>query len=203
MGHQQVLDHMFFDGLQNPSDGNMMGHFAEETAKKYAFSREIRTRSRLSQYNGARAAMANGAFDAETTAVTISGRKGDTTISEDDGPGNADIEKIPTMRPAFAKDGTVTAASSSSISDGAAALAFNELERRQKPWAQAAGNHQQALRLRPRTGMVYHRTGIRDQGLAQKTRLEPGHSRSIRNQRGLRLRYDGGHDRPWPGSRQS
>ncbi len=122
MGHQQVLDHMFFDGLQNPYDGNMMGHFAEETAKKYAFSRESQDAFAIESVQRARAAMANGAFDAETTAVTISGRKGDTTISEDDGPGNADIEKIPTMRPAFAKDGTVTAASSSSISDGAAAL---------------------------------------------------------------------------------
>jgi acetyl-CoA C-acetyltransferase len=122
MGHQQVLDHMFFDGLQNPSDGNMMGHFAEETAKKYSFSREDQDAFAIESVTRARTAMASGSFDAEITPVTISGRKGDTTISEDDGPGNADIEKIPTMRPAFAKDGTVTAASSSSISDGAAAL---------------------------------------------------------------------------------
>ncbi len=122
MGHQQVLDHMFFDGLQNPYDGNMMGHFAEETAKKYAFSREDQDAFAIESVQRARTAMANGAFDAETTAVTISSRKGDTTVSEDEGPGNADIEKIRTMRPAFAKDGTVTAASSSSISDGAAAL---------------------------------------------------------------------------------
>jgi acetyl-CoA C-acetyltransferase len=122
MGHQQVLDHMFFDGLQNPYDGNMMGHFAEETAKKYSFSREDQDAFAIESVTRARTAMASGSFDAEITPVTISGRKGDTTISEDDGPGNADIEKIPTMRPAFAKDGTVTAASSSSISDGAAAL---------------------------------------------------------------------------------
>ncbi len=122
MGHQEVLDHMFFDGLQNPSDGNMMGHFAEETAKKYSFTREDQDAFAIESVMRARAAIANGSFDAEITPVTISGRKGDTTISEDEGPAAASPEKIPTLRPAFAKDGTVTAASSSSISDGAAAL---------------------------------------------------------------------------------
>ena len=122
MGHQEVLDHMFFDGLQNPADGNMMGHFAEETARKYGFSRENQDAFAIESVLRARAAMANGAFDAEITPVTISGRKGDITISEDEGPTAANPDKIPTLRPAFAKDGTVTAASSSSISDGAAAL---------------------------------------------------------------------------------
>lgn len=122
MGHQQVLDHMFFDGLQNPSDGNMMGHFAEETAKKYAFSREDQDGFAIESVTRARAAVANGSFDAEVTPITISGRKGDVVISEDEGPAAAKPEKIPGLRPAFAKDGTVTAASSSSISDGAAAL---------------------------------------------------------------------------------
>jgi acetyl-CoA C-acetyltransferase len=122
MGHQEVLDHMFFDGLQNPSDGNMMGHFAEETAKKYKFSREDQDNFAIESVTRARAAVASGAFDAEIAPVTISGRKGDITVSEDEGPANAMPEKIPGLRPAFAKDGTVTAASSSSISDGAAAL---------------------------------------------------------------------------------
>jgi acetyl-CoA C-acetyltransferase len=122
MGHQEVLDHMFFDGLQNPSDGNMMGHFAEETARKYSFSREDQDAFAIESVNRARAAIANASFDAEITPVTISGRKGDTIVSEDEGPAAANPEKIPTLRPAFAKDGTVTAASSSSISDGAAAM---------------------------------------------------------------------------------
>ncbi len=122
MGHQEVLDHMFFDGLQNPADGNMMGHFAEETARKYSFSREDQDAFAIESVNRAQAAVANGSFDAEITPVTISGRKGDVTVSEDDGPAAANIEKIPTLKPAFAKDGTVTAATSSSISDGAAAL---------------------------------------------------------------------------------
>ena len=122
MGHQEVLDHMFFDGLQNPADGNMMGHFAELTSQKYGFSREDQDAFAIESVNRARSAAANGAFAAEITPVTISSRKGDVTVSEDEGPGAAKPEKIPTLRPAFAKDGTVTAASSSSISDGAAAL---------------------------------------------------------------------------------
>ena len=122
MGHQQVLDHMFFDGLQNPSDGNMMGHFAEITAAKYGFTRENQDAFAIESVNRARAAVASGAFEAEITPVTISTRKGDVTVSEDEGPRTANLEKIPTLKPAFAKDGTVTAASSSSISDGAAAL---------------------------------------------------------------------------------
>ena len=122
MGHQEVLDHMFFDGLQNPSDGNMMGHFAELTAKKYGFSREDQDAFAIESVQRARAAVSNGAFNAEIAAVTFKTRKGEVTVSEDEGPGAAKPEKIPTLRPAFAKDGTVTAASSSSISDGAAAL---------------------------------------------------------------------------------
>jgi len=122
MGHQEVLDHMFFDGLQSPYDGNLMGHFAEETAKKYSFSRDDQDAFAIESVTRARAAIANGSFDAEIVPVTISGRKGDTVVSEDEGPAAANPEKIPTLRPAFAKDGTVTAASSSSISDGAAAL---------------------------------------------------------------------------------
>lgn len=128
MGHQEVLDHMFFDGLQNPYDGNMMGYFAEETAKKYAFSREDQDAFAIESVSRARAAQASGAFTAEIAAVTVTDRKGDTTITEDEGPGNARPEKIPSLRPAFAKDGTVTAASSSSISDGAAALLLMSAE---------------------------------------------------------------------------
>jgi acetyl-CoA C-acetyltransferase len=122
MGHQQVLDHMFFDGLQNPADGNMMGHFAELTAQKYGFSREDQDAFAIESVNRARAAIAAGAFDDEITPVTLSTRKGDVLVSEDEGPAAANPDRIPTLRPAFAKDGTVTAASSSSISDGAAAL---------------------------------------------------------------------------------
>jgi acetyl-CoA C-acetyltransferase len=122
MGHQEVLDHMFFDGLQNPSDGNMMGHFAELTSRKYGFSREDQDAFAIESVKRARAAMASGAFDGEITPVSVETRKGTVIVSRDEGPEIADLSKIATLRPAFAKDGTVTAASSSSISDGAAAL---------------------------------------------------------------------------------
>lgn len=122
MGHQEVLDHMFFDGLQNPYDGEMMGHFAEETAKKYGFSREQQDAFAIESVTRARAAMDSNAFAAEIAPVTVSSRKGDVVVSEDEGPGQLNTDKIPTLRPAFSKDGTVTAASSSSIADGAAAL---------------------------------------------------------------------------------
>ncbi|NIL95345.1 MAG: acetyl-CoA C-acyltransferase [Woeseiaceae bacterium] len=122
MGHQEVLDHMFYDGLQDPWQGQMMGHYAEETAKKYGFSREEQDAFAIESVTRAQAAVANGTFDAEISAVTMTTRKGDVTVETDETPGTVSIDKIPTLRPAFAKDGTVTAASSSSISDGASAL---------------------------------------------------------------------------------
>ncbi|MGB5738253.1 MAG: acetyl-CoA C-acyltransferase [Woeseia sp.] len=122
MGHQEVLDHMFYDGLQSPFDGHMMGHFAEETAKKYGFTREQQDAFAVESVTRAKAAVSSGAFTREIAAVTVSSRKGETIVSEDDGPGSIDLSKIPNLRPAFAQDGTVTAASSSSISDGAASL---------------------------------------------------------------------------------
>ena len=122
MGHQEVLDHMFFDGLQNPYDGNMMGHFAEETAVKYGFTREQQDAFATESLRRARASIEEGRFREEIAPVTVKTRKGEVTVSEDEGPGRQSIEKIPQLKPAFRKDGTVTAASSSSISDGAAAL---------------------------------------------------------------------------------
>jgi len=122
MGHQEVLDHMFYDGLQDPWQGQMMGHFAEETAKKYNFSREEQDAFAIESVHRAQAAVADGTFADEISAITISSRKGDVTIETDETPGTVSIDKIPTLRPAFANDGTVTAATSSSISDGAAAL---------------------------------------------------------------------------------
>jgi acetyl-CoA C-acetyltransferase len=122
MGHQEVLDHMFFDGLQNPYDGHMMGHFAEQTAQKYGFSREAQDDFAIASVTRARSAASEGRFADEITPFTVKHRKGETVVTDDEGPTVADTDKIPTLRPAFAKDGTVTAASSSSISDGAATL---------------------------------------------------------------------------------
>jgi acetyl-CoA C-acetyltransferase len=144
MGHQEVLDHMFFDGLQSPWDGQMMGHFAEETARKYGFSRGQQDEFAIASVTRAREAAQNGRFDAEIVPVTVRSRKGQSVVTADDGPTVASVEKIPTLRPAFAKDGTVTAASSSSISDGAASLilmrASDARERGIKPLASIAGH---------------------------------------------------------------
>jgi acetyl-CoA C-acetyltransferase len=122
MGHQEVLDHMFYDGLQDPWQGQMMGHYAEETAKKYEFSRDEQDAFAIESVKRAQAAVADGTFSDEISPVTMSTRKGDITVDADETPGTVSVEKIPTLRPAFAKDGTVTAATSSSISDGASAL---------------------------------------------------------------------------------
>ncbi|MEJ2603557.1 MAG: acetyl-CoA C-acyltransferase [Gammaproteobacteria bacterium] len=144
MGHKEVLDHMFFDGLQNPYDGNMMGHFAEQTSQKYGFSREDQDAFAIASVERARQAAESGAFDAEIAPVTVKTRRGETTVDTDEEPGRADVAKIPGLRPAFAKDGTVTAASSSSISDGAATLILTtaaEAERRSlEPIARIAGH---------------------------------------------------------------
>src|SRR5688572_9761568 len=122
MGHGEVLDHMFFDGLQSPFDGQLMGTFAEATARKYTFSRADQDAFAAESVRRALRAVEAGDFDAEITAVTVKGRKGETVVSRDETPFTCDLSKISTLKPAFAKDGTVTAASSSSISDGAAAL---------------------------------------------------------------------------------
>lgn len=122
MGHGEVLDHMFYDGLQSPFDGQLMGTFAEATAKKYGFTRAEQDAFAAESVRRALRACESGDFDAEITPVTVKGRKGDTVVARDETPFTCDLNKIPNLKPAFAKDGTVTAASSSSISDGAAAL---------------------------------------------------------------------------------
>ncbi len=143
MGHQEVLDHMFTDGLQNPYDGNMMGHFAEQTARKYGFTREAQDAFAVESVRRALAACNGGSFDAEITPVTVKTRTGEVTVTRDEEPFRADVARIPTMKPAFAKDGTVTAASSSSISDGAAAVvlmtATEAARRGLRPLARIAG----------------------------------------------------------------
>ena len=123
MGHQQVIDHMFFDGLEDAYDkGKLMGNFAEDCASKYAFSREEQDKFAVTSLERAQAANKNGAFAWETTPIAIKTGKAERFMEQDEQPFKANFEKIPTLRPAFKKDGTVTAANSSSISDGAAAL---------------------------------------------------------------------------------
>ena len=123
MGHGQVMDHMFLDGLEDAYDkGCLMGVFAEQTADRYGFSREQQDEFSITSLKRAQAAIESGAFAGEIAPVIVKSRKGETTVDTDEQPFNANIEKIPTLRPSFREDGTVTAANSSSISDGAAAL---------------------------------------------------------------------------------
>ena len=121
-GHGQILDHMAFDGLENAYDGKPMGTFADATAKKYGFSREQMDAYAKTSTERAVNASKSGFFTDEIAPVTIKGRSGDEVVKDDETPFTVKLEKIPTLRPAFNKDGTVTAATSSSISDGAAAL---------------------------------------------------------------------------------
>jgi acetyl-CoA C-acetyltransferase len=144
MGHGEIIDHMFYDGLQSPWDGKLMGCFADATAAKYGFTRADQDAFAAESVRRAVAAVQSGAFEAEITPVTIADRKGERVIARDETPFTVSIDKIPNLKPAFGKDGTVTAASSSSISDGAAALVLAR--------AEAAA----ALKLTPVARIVAH-----------------------------------------------
>ena len=123
LGHVQMFDHMFLDGLEDAYDkGRLMGTFAEDCAEAYQFTREAQDEYALASLDGALRAQKEGRFDREIATVTVTGRKGSSDVTTDEQPRNARPEKIPTLKPAFRKDGTVTPANSSSISDGAAAL---------------------------------------------------------------------------------
>jgi acetyl-CoA C-acetyltransferase len=143
-GGFQAVDHMAWDGLTNPYDGQPMGVFAEKTVAKYGFSRQDQDAFAIESVTRAQAALANGAFDGEIVPVKVATRKGEVELSVDEQPGKSDVSKIPTLRAAFQKDGTVTAASSSSISDGAAAtvlLSADEAARRGlQPLARIVGH---------------------------------------------------------------
>jgi acetyl-CoA C-acetyltransferase len=144
MGHGEIIDHMFYDGLQSPWDGKLMGCFADATAAKYGFTRADQDAFAAESVRRAVAAVESGAFEAEVTPVTIADRKGERVVARDETPFTVSIDKIPSLKPAFGKDGTVTAASSSSISDGAAALVLAR--------AEAAA----ALKLAPVARVVAH-----------------------------------------------
>ncbi|GHB61248.1 acetyl-CoA acetyltransferase [Psychrosphaera saromensis] len=122
MGHGKAMDHMFLDGLEDAYQGKAMGCFAQDTSDEFNFTREELDNYAIQSLTRAQGAIASGDFDNEVSPVTVKSRKGDYVVSVDEQPGNAKMDKIPTLRPAFAKDGTITAANSSSISDGAAAL---------------------------------------------------------------------------------
>ncbi|MCR9184462.1 MAG: acetyl-CoA C-acyltransferase [Halieaceae bacterium] len=121
-GHAKLLDHMFVDGLEDADTGRAMGSFAQETANQRGLTREQMDAFAVESLTRAKRAIEDGSLQAETAPVTVSSRKGDTVVSDDEQPHKAALDKIPNLRPAFAADGTITAANSSSISDGASAL---------------------------------------------------------------------------------
>ena len=149
-GSAEMLDHMAWDGLTNPYDGKAMGVFGDAACAKYGFDREAVDAFSAESAKRAQAALASGAFKAETVPVTVQGRKGETVVDADEEPGRIDTAKIPGLRPAFGKEGVLTAASSSKISDGAAAtvlMSADEASRRGlKPLARivAHATHAQA-----------------------------------------------------------
>ena len=154
MGHQTVSDHMFLDGLEDAYDkGRLMGTFAEDCATKFEFTREAQDAFARTSLSRALAANQDGTFEWETAPVTVSGRKGDVVIDHDEQPAKASPDKIPTLKPAFRKDGTVTAANSSSISDGAAAVVMMR-----RSTAEARG-------LKPLAVIVGHATHAQEPGL--------------------------------------
>tara|TARA_R110000824_G_scaffold399843_1_gene605948 strand:+ start:34986 stop:36182 length:1197 start_codon:yes stop_codon:yes gene_type:complete len=150
LGHAEVKDHMFLDGLEDAYEGRLMGAYAEETARSYQFSREMQDAYAIESLSRAKRASTDGSFAPEIVPVAVKTRKGEVEVVTDEQPGKADASKIPTLKPAFATDGSVTAANSSSISDGAAALVLmrlSEAERRGlKPLAAIRGHamHAQA-----------------------------------------------------------
>ena len=133
MGHGQVQDHMFIDGLEDAYEpGRLMGSYAEATAEAYQFTREEQDNFAIRSLKRAKKANEDGSFEDEMVPVTIKTRKGSIEVTSDEQPFNADINKIPNLKPAFSKDGTVTAANSSSISDGAAALVMMTMQEAEK-----------------------------------------------------------------------
>jgi acetyl-CoA C-acetyltransferase len=154
LGHGEVKDHMFLDGLEDAYDkGRLMGTFAEDCAGTYKFTREAQDAFAVASTTRAKQANTDGSFKWEIAPVTVSGRKGDVVVDRDEQPFKAQLEKIPTLKPAFRKDGTVTAANSSSISDGAAALVLMR--------ASTAAR----LGLKPIATIVGHSTFAQEPGL--------------------------------------
>jgi acetyl-CoA C-acetyltransferase len=159
LGHGQVIDHMFMDGLEDAyskeNRGRLMGTFAEDCASSYGFTREAQDEFAIRSTTRAKEASSDGSFDWEVAPVTVAGRQGDVVIARDEGPFAVNIEKISNLKPAFRKDGTVTPANSSSISDGAAALILMRASQAEKlglnPLARIAGHatHAQAPALFP------------------------------------------------------
>jgi acetyl-CoA C-acetyltransferase len=148
LGHGQMFDHMFLDGLEDARTGRLMGSFAQETADSHGITREAMDAYAIESLKRAQAAMAAGSLAAEIVPVTVSTRKGEVVVKDDEQPLTANLEKIPTLKPAFSKTGSITAANASSISDGASALVLMTAEEAAKrgltPLAKIVGHATQS-----------------------------------------------------------
>jgi acetyl-CoA acetyltransferase family protein len=192
-GHGTLFDHMALDGLEDAYEktpnggGKSMGQFAEDCAGKYTFTREEQDRYAIASTERAKAANTDGSFAWEIAPLTVAGRKGEVTIDKDESPFKSNVDKIPTLKPAFRKDGSVTAATSSSISDGAAAMVMMRASTRDA----LAG-----------AAVVHHRAGRGDRQALRQDRMDVVERRPVRDQRGLRRGRDGGHEGARPAARE-
>ncbi len=182
MGNGEIFDHMFYDGLNSPFDGKPMGCFADATAIKYNFTRQQQDAFAAESVRRAVSALASGHFDREVTPVTVKTRKGEVVVSRDETPATCDISKIPSLKPAFGKEGTVTAASSSSISDGAAALVLMSSAAAKARGLTPLAPNPQLLQLFAGAGVVHPGPDRRHQEDPLEARLAPPRCRPVRDQ---------------------
>ncbi len=199
MGHGKVLDHMFLDGLEDAYDkGRLMGTFAEDCAEAYGFTREAQDEFAVASLTRAQQAMRDGRFQAEIVPLTVTAGKTERLVDSDEQPPKARLDKIPTLKPAFREGGTVTAANSSSISDGAAALVLMRLSEAERRGPRAVGGDSWACFVRRRAEPVPHRAGRCGEASDAAYRLVAGRGRPVRGQRSLRRGRHGGNARPRP-----
>jgi acetyl-CoA C-acetyltransferase len=183
MGHQQVIDHMFLDGLEDAYDkGRLMGSFAEDCASKFGFTREAQDRFAITSLERARKQTRTVHSPGRPVPIAIKAGKDERFIEHDEAPFKANFDKIPLLKPAFRKDGTVTAANSSSISDGAAALVMMRRSSAEKLHLQAACNRGRPFDPRAGAGTFYHCAGWRDSKAVRQDRLDRRQGGSLRDQ---------------------
>jgi acetyl-CoA C-acetyltransferase len=204
LGHDRIFDHMMLDGLEDAYEpGRSMGTFGEDCAAKYGFTRAEQDAFATASVERAKAATASGAFAAEITPVTVKSRAGETVVSVDEGPGKVKLDKIASLKPAFKKDGTITAASSSSINDGAAALVMMRASTATKlgckPLARIVGH---ATHAQEPEWFATAPLGATQKALGQGG-LGCGGCGSVGNQRSLRRGAHGADERAEPAARRT
>lgn len=202
MGHGEIKDHMFLDGLEDARTGRLMGSFAQETADKYGVTREEMDAYAIESLKRAQAAIADGSLAAEIVPVTVTSRKGESVVKDDEQPLTANLEKIPSLRPAFRKDGTITAANARL--DLRRRLRAGPDDRRGSPapWPEAAGANRRPCHPEPGPERVHPGADRRDDQPVRQDRLEQGRRRPVRDQRSLRHGHHARHARTRPRSCQ-